>query len=65
MQVLDARTPRDVEKKKRVYKDNLPSGSARFIINSPEYREVLEERAARTSKKGTSKVAKRKSKSGK
>ena len=62
LQVLEARTPRGVEKKKRVYKDNLPSGSARFLINSPEYREVLEERAARTSQKSTRKVLKKKSK---
>ena len=62
MQVLDARTPRDVEKKKRVYKDNLPSGSARFIINSPEYRNVLEKREARTSQKKTTKVVKKISK---
>ena len=51
-----------MEKKKRVYKDNLPSGSARFIINSPEYRDVLEKREVRTSLKKTKKVVKKISK---
>ena len=52
----------EMEKKKRVYKDNLPSGSARFIINSPEYRDVLEKREVRTSLKKTKKVVKKISK---
>ena len=51
IQVLEAQTPNSVQKRKREQRDNLPHAAVRFLPNSDEYKEILEEWAGRVNKK--------------
>ena len=49
--MLTAKTPQKVVKKKGPSRaDKLPKGSARYVLNSPEWMEVLKEREEKNEK---------------
>ena len=50
LQALAARMPKNIPKRKRAAKSNLPVGAARYVPTSPGYMAVLEERADKTAK---------------
>ena len=57
-QVLAARTPKDIPKRKRTANSNLPVGAARYVPNSPEYMVVMEERADKAEQRAARAAAK-------
>ena len=50
LQALAARMPKNIHKRKRAAKSNLPVGAARYVPTSRGYMAVLEERADKTAK---------------
>ena len=56
IQVLASHTPRNVQKRKRTKKESLPEGAARYLPNSPEYLDLLAERASRKVEKKVKKT---------